>query len=291
MNHNYIEQFDIVDRYLMGRLATEESEQFEEHFIDCPQCIDRLKTAKNFIQDLRIVAAQWGSEIDIYPQKRLPALFASRNSMRYVALAAACLLIIVSTGVFLAVNRIQRLQSEVNEANQASAQWEKRYEEGQQTASASDKESQKTQQQLIGQINELKTELQNERKQRVASEETKIEKNPLVYFLDPPSRDAQNPDSSVKEIPLPQKPAMITLLVFLEVKLDYKDYRVKVLKDQKHLVLDDHGFKPNQDNYLRVKVHSRLTPVGDYTLIAYGINEEGESTPISNYPFRIVKSP
>src|SRR5262249_41965473 len=58
MDHHYIEEQNIPDRYLLGKLPVEERARFEEHFIDCRECLDRLETTEDFRGALRAVAAE-----------------------------------------------------------------------------------------------------------------------------------------------------------------------------------------------------------------------------------------
>ncbi len=58
MDHHYIEEHNIPDRYLLGKLHAEERAQFEAHFIDCRECLDRLETTEDFGGALRSVAAE-----------------------------------------------------------------------------------------------------------------------------------------------------------------------------------------------------------------------------------------
>ena len=43
MTHSQIEQHDIVDRYLAGRLPPEAQSEFEDHFLACPHCLGKLE--------------------------------------------------------------------------------------------------------------------------------------------------------------------------------------------------------------------------------------------------------
>ncbi len=53
MDHRYIEEHDLVDRYLLGHLPAEERTRFEDHFVDCPRCLDELELARDFRASLR----------------------------------------------------------------------------------------------------------------------------------------------------------------------------------------------------------------------------------------------
>ena len=53
MDHVYAEERQLADRYLMGKLPDAERRPFEEHFIDCPVCLDRLETIEGLLRALR----------------------------------------------------------------------------------------------------------------------------------------------------------------------------------------------------------------------------------------------
>ena len=48
MNHAYIDQHAIAERYLAQELSPEELRAFEEHLVDCQECGDRLLLAEMF---------------------------------------------------------------------------------------------------------------------------------------------------------------------------------------------------------------------------------------------------
>lgn len=58
MDHPQIEEQQIVDRYLAGRLDAAETEQFEEHYLSCQQCLGELELAEAFGDGIRLAAAE-----------------------------------------------------------------------------------------------------------------------------------------------------------------------------------------------------------------------------------------
>src|SRR2546421_6244472 len=154
MNHDYIEQFDLVDRYLMGKLLAEESEQFEEHLVDCPQCIDRLKTTREFMQGLRLLTLEQAAQ----SQKRSSRFFLGWKTW---GLAACCLLLAAAIISILLFNQARRLRLEADQAKSASSEWQRRYEEQQQ----SDEQRQETERDLAGQVQQLKQDLEKREKE------------------------------------------------------------------------------------------------------------------------------
>ena len=52
MDRLYIEENQIVDRYLMNKLSTEETEAFEQFFLDNPELVGEIRLRKRFIRGL-----------------------------------------------------------------------------------------------------------------------------------------------------------------------------------------------------------------------------------------------
>lgn len=48
MDHRYIDQKSLAERYLNNTLAPEERSAFEAHLVDCQECTDRLLLAEMF---------------------------------------------------------------------------------------------------------------------------------------------------------------------------------------------------------------------------------------------------
>lgn len=57
MDHRYIEENNLVERYVLGRLPVEEQIRFEEHFADCEACVSELELADDFGATLRATVA------------------------------------------------------------------------------------------------------------------------------------------------------------------------------------------------------------------------------------------
>jgi hypothetical protein len=59
MTHTEIEQGDIVERYLLGRLSPDQEAEFEEHYLGCADCCERLKEDRRVIGLVRSGASGW----------------------------------------------------------------------------------------------------------------------------------------------------------------------------------------------------------------------------------------
>jgi hypothetical protein len=49
---------ETAEAYLLGRLSHEQREVFEDHFISCPLCTERLQFTEDFIKAVRHAAAR-----------------------------------------------------------------------------------------------------------------------------------------------------------------------------------------------------------------------------------------
>lgn len=58
MDHSYIEENQVVDRYLMGKLPADEAELFEEHYLHCGECLEALELAEKLQRGFKRAAAQ-----------------------------------------------------------------------------------------------------------------------------------------------------------------------------------------------------------------------------------------
>jgi hypothetical protein len=57
MEHSYIEEHNIAERYLLGKLSVQEHMRFEEHLNNCAQCVNLLEVIDGLRTGLQIVAA------------------------------------------------------------------------------------------------------------------------------------------------------------------------------------------------------------------------------------------
>lgn len=294
MNHDYIEQYDIVDRYLRGRLTSEEGERFEEHFIDCPQCVDRLKTTRGFKQGLGLLMVQQVSKEEDHSAKGLRWLFPERVSLKNLTFAACCLLVVAIIGSTLLASQVKNLGREAGQAKNASSEWQRRYEEQQQAALLAEQQRQEKERSLSGQISQLEAELENERKQRAdhagALQGWQPGINLPIFVLNSVRRDSQNPAAEINEIKLPRSPTNFVMAVSLEGEAKYKTYRVTIFADQRPFWKSS-GRRPDSNNSLTLGFNSSFFRPADYQLIVEGGLPDQDSSTIGHYPFRVVKHP
>ena len=86
MDHSTIQESQVPDRYLMGTLPAGERVEFEEHYLDCPVCLEYLESVEGLRAGLKELSpAPAATE----PELRAIVRFPDRR--RVLLLAAACL--------------------------------------------------------------------------------------------------------------------------------------------------------------------------------------------------------
>lgn len=63
MDHVKIEDDNLVERYLLGQLAPAEAAGFEDHYLDCPECLEKLELSRRLRDGLKEVAAEDGRQL------------------------------------------------------------------------------------------------------------------------------------------------------------------------------------------------------------------------------------
>lgn len=98
MDHRYIDEHLLADRYLDRVLAPQESGEFEAHLVDCQECRDRLLLAEMFHARNGVRKTRQPP-----PGIRLVARFAVSRlvSIFAAAAAAAILLLLALAGLFM----------------------------------------------------------------------------------------------------------------------------------------------------------------------------------------------
>lgn len=286
MDHDYIEQFDIVDRYVMSRLVAEEKEQFEEHFIDCPQCIDSMKTARGLTQGLHLFTVQQAAQRQGDSAKKSEWFFLQWVSQKAWAVVACGLLLGIILISIVYILQIRNLRREVARSESAVLNLQRRYEDDQQSALALAQSRQEMEQDLKSHIQQLEADLQKAGADTEGTSRGWV--RPLINL--PIVVLGSVRDSKVTEINLSRAPMDFVMSVPLEEKAKYRTYYVTVLKDQR-VVWESNKVKPDPDNALTIGFNSSFFQQGRYVLQVEGVPIAAGSRGGASYPFRVIKHP
>jgi len=294
MDHKQIEQSDLIDRYLMGQLSVDEQEQFEEHFVDCAVCVDRLTTTKDLIQGLRHVASHQAAEREAYLPAPIPWYSRYRLAPKWWALASGFLLLIALSAAVIMFNRARLSSTQADQARSDSAEWQRRYQQERESAELAGKKHKETEDELGGRLNELRKELDNNRKKapgelRPGSRGRTITPQANVQIVILNSTRGSDPRSATNNVHLPISPTNFLLLLALEGEAPHLDYHMSLLDDRGEVILQRGGFRPNEKNSLTFLMNSSLFRPGYYSVRVEGVDAGAGRSIIGEYYFHVTK--
>lgn len=273
MDHSYIDEHQIAERYLMGRLAPGEAAQFEEHSLSCAECLDRLETAERLQAGLRAVAAR-----EVAAEAVKLGLLARLARSRVAPLALTGLLVAAVVPAGLLWRRAGRLEGELAQAREELGR--------PRPAPAPDPE-----------LGALRGQLDEQRRQAEAARQ---ERERLAAELEA----ARSPRINVPVVPLsPERSGpggepstRISLSasewVVLSLELaaaEHPSYRAVLAGPGGRTVWQADGLRPDAMDTLTIALHaSRLQP-GDFTVRVEGLPSRGEPVPAASFSFRVLR--
>ncbi|MFP5264146.1 MAG: hypothetical protein ACLGJB_19865 [Blastocatellia bacterium] len=296
MDHEHIDRFDLIDRYLMGRLSAEEGAGFEEHFVDCPLCVAQIRIKKSFLQGLRLVATEQTAQID----RRAP-MGAPRQTPRMsfpppVALAASCLIIAAIAGAIFVFNHTRRTRERAEQAESSAEQWKRRYEEERRSAISAEERRKETESQTTEQLRAMEAGLKEEEARR-ARMETELHRavrpdgKLIVFNLTSVRGGGLNSLGEVNKITLPRSSPMVAFSISLEGEAEFVSYRMTIFDGRHRLIWQSERLTPDLNDSLTIVLRQSLFRPGHYSLKVDGFKAVGGASPFGNYPFQIIRTP
>jgi hypothetical protein len=247
MDHSYIEEHNVADRYVLETLAADDRARFEEHFVDCPECLQRLENAERWRHALRIAAAE-------NPGGAGPFAWLARlQSWRQGAVLVAAGLVVAAGPLVLSWREISTSRAQLEQLKTASADWQRRYRE-----------------------------LTESRSEPAALPAT-LPVFSLALTRDAPSGEA----TSQTRIDLRDVPAWLVLSLETQSDRELLSYRASLATVQGRVVWNASGLKPFARNALGLTLQSGLLQKGDYVLTLEAMTRKGTFMAAGRYFFRV----
>ncbi|MGH9766077.1 MAG: hypothetical protein ACREAB_01480 [Blastocatellia bacterium] len=293
MEHHHIEEQNIPDRYLLGKLPVEERARFEEHFIDCRECLDRLETTEDFRGALRTAAAEDATRG--YARAGLLARImwiARLIRARRAALLLGAILLLMALPVALLIRERGRAREDLAQFRTPSAELQRQYEESQQRAERLERELQEAQRQSAEQRFQLEAQLERERQERARLaddlEKLKRPRGAAPAFILSMARSGGT-GQPINRITLPSSASRMTLSPELEPDPDLQSYRATVQTADNQRIWSASNLRLNSRDALNLSLSTSLFKPGDYLLILEGLTQQGRYVPVAKYPFQAIK--
>jgi hypothetical protein len=268
MDHAYVEEHQVVDRYLMGRLTAEELERFEEHYLSCTECLDRLETTEDLARALKRVAGEDAARVATARQLAAVAWLVRLGRSRQAAiLVSALLLVLLVPG--LALYRAGELDRRLRDTRSSLAAQGSR-ERAELAASRRDLASERA---------------ERARADADLAQARQPQANVPILFLGA-ERGAGRGGEPTYRLRLPARPGWVVFSLPVEPPHPAA-YRIVLSRAGGGEIWRGDAPATEQDT-LTLSVPSRLLAPGDHLLDVLGVEPGGRGVAVGRYLFRVV---
>ena len=290
MEHREIEADDITDRYLLGQLPAEERARFEQHFVDCSECLDRLEATADFRDGLKTVAAEEATRARAYVRTGLRA-WVARTGGRRVVVSLGAIVLLAALPTWLLIREVNRARRAREQVELASADWERQYRQQQETARRLAQELHAAEQKLAEQRREIETQLARERQAR-AAREPNVPGGAQVatpIFALSAVRGGLGQSPTPNQLRLPRPDRRIVLSLEFEPDPELRSYRATITDAGGRAIWSAGNLRLNAVGVPGLSLDSRLLRPGEYLLTLEGLPLQGRPVPVARYPLRVIK--
>jgi len=282
MDHPFIEEHNIPYLYLLGKLPAEEQEHFEEHFIVCPECLNRLETTESFIDSLKTIATEDILRPQAYVQAGILAWLAQLSRKRQAMLLSITILLLAALPAALFVEEMRHVRGELDQAKLAYADRQRQLE----------KELQETRQKSAEQRQRLETELERERQERerladVANRPGRLHSIATIFSLISTRGADPTQPAPKNEIVISRSSQLIVLSPEFNPDPNIHTYRASITTDDNHPIWRGDNLQLNMKGTIELGFNARLFRPNDYLFTLEGLTK-GNYIQISKYPFTVM---
>lgn len=277
MDHRRIDEHNVAELYVTGRLSPEDEETFESHLLECSECRERVGWADDLRTSIRAVAAEDVARASA--QLGFLAWVSRRTRGARAGLLMAALLAVAALPAWLQADRA-RLARELTEARSAAERPAAPAAAAPAPAPATPASTASPElERLAQEKSRLEAELSESREQLARLAEPQI--NTRIVPLGVVRGES---DAALELGPSPEP-----ILLSLELpQVEYDTYRVTLVEGKKTVWKKD-GFEPTASDTLNVLLYSGvLQPGTSYRFRLEGI-AAGRAVYVGEIPFKAVK--
>lgn len=275
MDHTYIEERGLIDLYHRGQIPPEEEVEFEEHFVGCAECQEKLAAARGFQRGLKVVVAEDAARAVAQAGITAWAVWLRRRWRAAALLVLAATLPVLG---FLAGSRQTR---------ETVASWKERWESERQSASK---------------LERLLAESERQREQeRLRHEKDRELEEKIAQATPAPRETPRETPSPLVNMPLvlltavrgegeapvihTGRSAYVSLAVDAGDDPRFESYRVAITGPR---AFRQAGLKPNELEAILLAFPASYFPAGSYQLELEGVLPGGGVVELGKHPFRVA---
>jgi hypothetical protein len=277
MDHEQIAEHNVVERYVLGRLTSEEEERFEEHLLECPDCRLQVEREDDFQDSLHAVAAEEAARAAT--RVGVIAWLGRRSALRGWLLAAA-LLLLAALPLWLLRER-SRLQGQIGQLQAGLAHPPAAPAPAPAAPVPSGDPAEK--EKLLAEIAAQKDA--NSRLSEQLARLSRPQVNVPIFSLG----FLRGDEGTANRVELGKAPQWIVLLVELPPETA-KSYRATLAAAGGKTVWEGGGLIPTADGTVTLSLDSAELEPGPYRIRLTGVDAQGRTAPAGEIPFEVKRN-
>jgi hypothetical protein len=278
MTHSDVQHANVSDRYVMGKLSSQEQLSFEEHLIDCQECLDRVEALEHFSRGLRTALSDNVSTETVLVQTGLLARFTqlARWQQSVLAFAGILLILVPAAGVYVTKVVAER---KLHQANEALAHVEHGYAEKQRAVDELEEQLR------VSIAKEQQTEAQTKERLHLRASLLLEPVAGVPVFTLNSSRGVGAAPAPPNVISVSRSSKGLILSLEFEPDPEVPTYRVAISRDRKPFWTAS-DLKPSDKGTIAIIVSADLLKPGDYIIELEGCLHQHDCYPAATYLFR-----
>jgi hypothetical protein len=278
MDHRRIEEQNIAELYVTGRLSPEDEETYESHLLECSECRESVGWADDLRTSIRAVAAEDAARASV--QLGFLAWVSRRTRTARAGLLMAALLAVAALPAWLQADR-SRLARELAEAQSEIERPAAPAPAPAAPATIPAAPDSSELEKLAEENRLLAEQLRASREQLAQVNEPQI--NTPIVSLGVVRGES---DATIELGPSPEP-----ILLSLELpQVEHDTYRVTLLDSRNKTVWQKDGLEPTASDTLTILFPSERLKAGtSYRFRLEGMEPGGRAVDVGDIPFRAVK--
>ncbi|SRR6266700_2116415 len=282
MKHSQTQEGNIAERYVMGALSEEEQSSFEEHIVDCQECLDRVETAERFRRGLKAIVTENAELTTVLARTGLLAWLVHRRRWQQRALFAGVVLLLVSPAAVVYFAAVRGAHRDLDRMQASYAHLQREYAQQQQAEGKLKEQLQRSQHERY----QIQLELDRERQSHTNALVAPAAGLPIfaLNMVRGTGTEHTAPDNTVSLSP---PAAGVILLLELEPDVTAQSYRATLLSHGR-IVWNATNLKLSDKDTIAVSLNSRLLTPDSYLLELESCTKERRCYSAASYSFRVT---
>jgi hypothetical protein len=272
MDHTYIESNGLVERYHQGLMPPDEEARFEEHFVECPACMEQLELARGFQKGLKTLVAEDAARAVVSA-----GLFAWLARRGRLAQWGAALAVLALAAALPALWLLAGGQGERRE-------WRARLDAQRRSNQELEHRLGESESRRIAERRELEAKIAQVKPPEAPRGLAGPLVNTPVFLLSA----LRSGDGKPATIDPARAGDALALAVDVGADPRFASYRATITKAGGGTVFRQSGLEPNALEALMITFPASFFAPGDYRLRVEGVKPDGSASEIGGYPFRVA---